>query len=126
MSKKIFSEEHKRKLRKLLKSYNTKERALKISQGKLGKSNFKIKGKNHYKWRGSKVGYRALHSWIVRYFGKANHCEECGLDRIPEGMKRYFQWANLSGKYKRDIKDWKQLCVKCHKLFDKKICVQNI
>ncbi len=29
-------------------------------------------------------------------------------------MKRYFNWANISQEYKRDIKDWKQLCKKCH------------
>lgn len=39
---------------------------------------------------------------------------------IPEGKKRYFQWANISGEYLRIVSDWKQLCVKCHKKFDKK------
>ena len=78
-------------------------------------------GEHHPSWKGKKVGYMALHSWVRKQLGSANHCEVCGLDKIPEGKKKYFQWANISKKYKRDLVDWKQLCYKCHKLFDKKI-----
>lgn len=72
----------------------------------------------HNLWKGNQVGYRALHAWLERVLGKANHCEECGLDKIPEGKKRYFQWANISGRYKRNLVDWLQLCIKCHLEFD--------
>lgn len=76
-------------------------------------------GENNPSWKGDKVGYYGLHCWVRKQLGKANHCEECGLDKIPDGMKRYFQWANKSHKYKRDLKDWKQMCIKCHKQYDK-------
>lgn len=35
-------------------------------------------------------------------------------------------WANISGKYLRDITDWVRLCVSCHKYFDKqkKLCIK--
>ena len=72
----------------------------------------------HHNWKGDDVGYSALHSWIRRKLGKAARCEECLTDKIPAGFQRYFQWANVSGEYKRDFTDWKQLCVKCHKAFD--------
>jgi hypothetical protein len=42
----------------------------------------------------------------------------CGLDKIPDGKKRYFDWANISGEYLRDFSDWQQLCKLCHKAFD--------
>ena len=69
------------------------------------------KGKKNHKWKGNNVLYFSLHSWIIREYGKANKCEECG------GIYRV-EWANISGKYKRDIKDWKQLCCVCHRAFD--------
>ena len=34
------------------------------------------------------------------------------------GHQSRYHWANVSGKYLRDISDWIQLCVKCHKQFD--------
>lgn len=77
-----------------------------------------LKGTEHSGWKGNLVGYRALHHWVVRNLGKAVKCLECGLDKIPEGKKRYFQWANKSHEYKRILSDWKQLCIKCHKQID--------
>ena len=29
-----------------------------------------------------------------------------------------FEWANISGEYKRDLNDWMNLCVSCHKKYD--------
>lgn len=72
----------------------------------------------HPFWKGDEVSYRNLHRWVERKLGKANRCIQCGLDKIPMGRVRYFQWANISKQYKRDISDWKQLCIKCHKAFD--------
>lgn len=77
------------------------------------------KGKKHSAWKGDKVGYFGLHARVVKKFGKANHCEECGLDKMPKGYKIYFQWANISHTYKRDLSDFKQMCIPCHIKFDK-------
>jgi len=73
-----------------------------------------ISGENNFNWKGNKVGYRALHNWIENHLGKPLNCSNCGLNKIPKGKKRYFQWANISHKYKRDLNDWIRLCVKCH------------
>lgn len=70
-------------------------------------------------WKGNNVGYRTLHTWVKNHLGKANHCEYCGLNKIPEGKKRYFQWANKSHNYLRELADWLQLCIKCHKQYDR-------
>jgi len=71
------------------------------------------KGKNHYRYKGDKVGYKALHAWVNRVHGSPNKCEKCG-----DTSKRKYEWANKSGLYKRDIKDWVRLCVPCHRKFD--------
>lgn len=76
------------------------------------------RNKRNYLWKGEKATYRTKHAWLVRRIGKANHCEHCGLDKLPKGKKRIFDWANISGKYKRDITDYISLCKKCHKHFD--------
>src|SRR3990167_1565072 len=74
----------------------------------------KMSGKNHYAWTGDKASYSALHMWLHLHLGSAKKCETCGLKQRKNGKKSYFHWANISHTYKRDLKDWKQLCVKCH------------
>ena len=88
----------------------------KISLAKKGKLSFK-KGKhylvhsqeNHGKWKGNKVGYRALHTWINKKLGKALHCSVS----LEHKSTRY-HWANISGEYKRELNDWRQLCPSCN------------
>lgn len=79
-----------------------------------------LAGEENPRWKGSNISYRSLHNWVVYHLGRAIKCTECGLDETPEGKKRYFDWANISGEYKRDLEDWKQLCKLCHKAFDKR------
>ncbi len=71
-------------------------------------------GKNHYNWHGENGSYQTKHIWIHTHYGKANHCEKCD----GRNAKR-FEWANVSGEYKRNIKDYIQLCPSCHRLMDK-------
>src|SRR3990167_1640174 len=73
------------------------------------------KGEKTWNWKGNKVGYNALHSWVSRELGKPNKCENCG----KSGLKaRRIHWANKSREYKRHPSDWIRLCVSCHKLYD--------
>lgn len=69
----------------------------------------------HPRWKGNDVGYDALHSWVNKHLGKARECSNCNA----RGRSRY-HWANVSGKYLRDLSDWKELCVPCHSRFDHK------
>jgi len=82
----------------------------KISNGRKGK----MIGADHWEWKADKVGYRALHEWVERTLGKANHCSFNSSHKSTR-----FQWANISGQYLRDIDDWAQLCPVCHKTYDK-------
>lgn len=71
------------------------------------------KGENHYAWKGDKIGYYGVHSWIRRISGYPKKCENCGTETAKK-----FEWSNISGEYRRDINDWKRLCTKCHIAFD--------
>ena len=68
-----------------------------------------VKGKKHHLWKGKDASYITQHQWINRNYGKANKCEHCNI----KNANRY-HWANISGKYKRNVSDYKQLCVSCH------------
>lgn len=78
---------------------------------KLRDSNLNI---NNGMWKGDKVSYGALHTWIRKNKLKPNLCENC---------KRAspYDIANISGKYKRDIHDYKWICRRCHMIEDKRI-----
>lgn len=72
------------------------------------------KGEKHFNWKGEKVGYIALHEWISNYKPKPKLCENC-IKNKP------YDLANISGEYKRDIKDFKWLCRSCHMKEDKRL-----
>lgn len=113
--RRTLTEEHKAKISNSLKGIKrifTKEHRLKLSEIK--KDAFKISS-NHPQWKGDKASYRAIHAWIVKHYGKPTVCEDCKTKNLT-GHK--IHWANINDKYKRDIKDWKRLCVKCHGKFD--------
>jgi len=78
-------------------------------------------GKDHPNWKGDNVGYAGIHKWIKTQIGKPKKCEDC---RSTTAKK--YEWANISGKYKRSVDDWKRLCVKCHRRFDKHLTPKGI
>lgn len=84
--------------------------------------NFRNYGKDNWKWKGDSVGYYALHAWISRTLGKPDTCEHCKQSGL---IGKKIQWANVSGEYKRDVKDWIRLCVPCHLRFDNKLKIPD-
>ena len=71
-------------------------------------------GENHHRWKGMNTKYISKHTWIHKHYGKANHCEnpDCKHKSVS------FDWANISGKYLREVGDYKQLCRSCHMFMD--------
>ena len=67
------------------------------------------------RWKGDDASYQAKHMWVYKHLGRPHFCEECGNKKLSH---RQYHWANISGKYKRTMDDWRRLCAKCHKLFD--------
>ena len=80
---------------------------------KFVKGHTRTRGELNANWKGDDVGYTALHDWLSLRLGQPRKCEHCKT----ETAKKY-EWANLSGEYKRDLKDWVRLCVACHRLND--------
>ena len=62
-------------------------------------------------WKGKNVGYNALHEWIKNRIKKPKLCQNCN-------KKPPIDLANISQKYKRELKDWEWLCRKCHMIKD--------
>ena len=65
----------------------------------------------NWNWKGDSASYTAKHTWVRNNYGRATRCEHCG-------SRKNVHWANISGEHKRDRKDWKQLCVSCHRIYD--------
>jgi len=86
-----------------------------------------MKGENHHNWKGDEVGYDALHDWITKNANKIGKCSICGASKDTKDGRTYTQWANISGEYKRDIDDYRELCPSCHLYLDKNhIDIQSI
>lgn len=77
------------------------------------KEKFSKKNENHPLWKKRGYGYVAIHNWIRKNKSNPLICEMCE-------KKGYVELSNISGKYKRDINDFKWLCPKCHSIYDKK------
>ena len=65
-------------------------------------------------WKGKKVGYGALHTWIKKRLVKPKICQLCRKN-AP------YDLANKNNKYKRKVSDWLWLCRKCHMQIDGRI-----
>ena len=88
----------------------------KFSEKAINKMSEERRGKNineeNHNWKGNDVSYKCLHDWVRKRKSQPERCENCG------NKKEYLELANISGEYKRDIKDYRYLCVRCHKEFD--------
>ena len=71
------------------------------------------KGPESPSWKGDAVGYGALHAWVKKMLGAPMQCSRCGTTE-----RKWYDWANVSGEYKRDISDWVRLCRSCHRKQD--------
>lgn len=69
------------------------------------------KGDQHPFWKGERVGYRGLHAWLYRAYGRPSKCTVCST----EGK---CHWANIDGVYSRERKRWASMCPSCHFKYD--------
>lgn len=65
----------------------------------------------HYNPNKNEKEYYNIHYWVKKNKPKPKFCEHC--KKVPPR-----DVANISGKYKRDIKDFLWLCRKCHMIQD--------
>ena len=71
------------------------------------------RGEDNVNWVGDKASYHTIHEYIRINFIKPDECQICGSKKNGN-----LQWANLSGEYTRDIKDYIAVCQFCHKEID--------
>lgn len=91
----------------------TEETKKKLSVSCLGNTNGFKKGSIPVNYKGDTARYNTKHQWVYYHYGKATYCENSLYHKST-----VYHWANLTGEYKRDITDWKQLCPSCHKKMD--------
>jgi len=58
--------------------------------------------------------YRSVHLWVEYHIGKPKECSHCGTTNTTV----VYEWANISGEYKRKPDDWVRLCRSCHRAYD--------
>lgn len=78
-------------------------------------------GENNPAWKGGDYVYDVIHREVKKAKGKAKRCmnrEEKILDFECSKKSKKFEWANISGEYKRDVNDFMSLCVYCHRVYD--------
>jgi len=108
-----FTEEHKQKIRLALMG---KKNALGCKRSEEWKRKLGISrtGEKHPLWKGDKVSYKNLHRWVRNHLTKPELCQICN-------KKSPFDVANISGKYLRDLNDYRWLCRSCHMFSDGRI-----
>ena len=76
-------------------------------------------GEAHPNWKGDKSLPGTIHDWINRWYEKSGTCEECGA----EG-RTHFAFNHRLGEHTRNRGDYRELCPKCHNLWDIEMDVQ--
>ena len=94
------------------KRKHTKQELEKMRMTMLGKH----RNEKNPMWKGKSVGYMGLHNWVRRHLGTPQRCD----GKNCSGQSKRYHWANKSGKYKRTLKDWIRLCVRCHSKYDRR------
>jgi len=93
---------------------HTQAMSLAGKQKKIG-----VRGQKHSNWRGGKTKLpyspiiRSAHFWLRRHYGRA-----CRCDLNSTHISTVYDWANISGQYKKELGDWLMLCHSCHYWFD--------
>jgi hypothetical protein len=120
---KKLSEEH---IKNLCKSHQG-PRPWRIGVPVLG-----MRGDKHHAWKGDKVGFCSLHTWLRRSYGKPNKCDNpnCNYPKKDSDGKMMisptiYEWSNINGNYNRDRKEWQMLCPSCHRKYDRQFKIRR-
>lgn len=82
-----------------------------IHKKRIGESN---SGDNNGHWKGLKVKYSSLHTYLRNHFPKKKVCSFCGTKTA-----KVYDWANVTGIYDRNIENYRETCRGCHIKLDR-------
>lgn len=77
-------------------------------------------GTKHRLWKGQHAQYTSIHSWVSRWKGRPKYCEMC-----KRTDKLRYDWANIDGKYSRNLDDYKRFCRSCHVKYDIELKIEQ-
>ena len=98
--------------------HNNEESRKKSSKGWFKKGQSMNRNEKNPMWKGTDVGYIALHNWVRQHKPEPKLCECCHKTK-PHDV------ANISGKYERNVDDFEWLCRKCHMIKDGRLVKFN-
>ena len=84
--------------------------ATEFKKGEMSEKQWGYKNSN---WKGDLATKKPKHKWVEKRLGKAK-------DYICSCGKRASHWSNIDHKYKRNLNDYRTLCVSCHMKWDYK------
>jgi len=88
-----------------------KKKLSKDHKKKIGLANT---GNNNGQWKGNKVKYSSLHTWLRSHHKKSGVCHFCGRTDA-----KVYDWANVTGIYDRNIENYRETCRGCHIKLDR-------
>lgn len=77
------------------------------------RSLLKLVGGKFYKYDGRPCDFLRVHRVIARTNKRPKRCQVC----LKKPLTR-IEWANVTGVYDENIKNYKAMCTPCHKNFD--------
>jgi len=63
----------------------------------------------------TQLTYEGIHNWLRRDYGVAKECR----NKLCKGTSKKYNWANITGEYKKDLSHYTQLCTSCHISYDR-------
>jgi len=100
--------------RRFQRGHNWRKDRAKLSRA-IAARNTREAGPRHPRWLGDQVDYKQLHKWVNRNRKRTGVCEECGATPPAKADGRAgTDWANISGEYRRDLSDYRELCHPCN------------
>jgi len=72
--------------------------------------NITHRGDKSYFWKGKDASYVQKHKWINQILGQATFCNEPNCSKTSN----FYEWGNISGKYLRDVSDYRSMCHSCN------------
>jgi hypothetical protein len=73
----------------------------------------KLSGQNHHSWSGDEPGHGTAHTWLLGHATKTGKCQKCGHAGSTE-----WSFLHHGRPYTRNLVDYLELCVKCHRRRD--------